>query len=432
MSLAASTAPAAREDTPRLHPQTILEQYRSIRNDTESLCRPLATEDYVIQGMPDVSPPKWHLAHSTWFFENFLLIPCLPDYRVFHPQFGHLFNSYYESIGNFFPRPQRGLLSRPTVAEIYRYRSHVDHGIEALIAAPGTTQEVLSRVELGLNHEQQHQELLLTDIKYNFALNPLHPVYQPALEPGRCHPEQLKWLDFPAGLRKIGHQADYFAFDNETPRHAVYLNAYRLASRLVSNGEFLEFVDAGGYQRAEYWLSDGWAMVRQKAWQAPLYWQKIDGAWWVMTLGGLRKLDHDEPVSHVSYYEADAYARWRGRRLPSEAEWEWAAAPQPVVGNLRDTGYLHPVAAQGRHAIKQLYGDVWEWTASPYQPYPGFRPLQGSLGEYNGKFMCNQMVLRGGSCVTPKSHIRSTYRNFFYPADRWQFSGIRLADDGEN
>ncbi len=432
MPVAASTAPAPREDEPDFDQARILAEYRTIRNDTESLCQPLAIEDYGIQSMPDVSPPKWHLAHTTWFFETFLLMPFLPEYRVFHPQFGYLFNSYYETVGSFFPRAQRGLLSRPTVGEVYRYRQYVDRAMEALIATLHQPDTTLSRIKLGLNHEQQHQELLLTDIKYNFALNPLRPVYLQRTEPRCCRPSTLKWLDYPAGVRAIGHQTKGFAFDNETPRHAVYLGACRLASRLVSNGEFLEFVEAGGYRRAEHWLSDGWAAGRQKGWQAPLYWENIDGAWWLMTLAGLRRLDEHEPVCHVSFYEADAYARWRGKRLPSEAEWEVAAESQPVEGNLRNAGYLHPVATQGKQTIEQLYGDVWEWTQSPYRPYPGFRALQGPLGEYNGKFMCNQIVLRGGSCVTPKDHIRPTYRNFFYPADRWQFSGIRLADDGQN
>jgi ergothioneine biosynthesis protein EgtB len=411
----------------------LVKEYRSVRADSEALCAPLAIEDYGVQAMPDASPPKWHLAHTTWFFENFILQPHAPDYRVFHPRFGFLFNSYYETVGSFFPRAQRGLLARPTVEEVYRYRAHVDAAmLELLETAPEPVRTDLEcRTVLGLNHEQQHQELLLTDIKYNFAINPLRPAYHaaPEAEPHPAPP--LAWLDFSGGPRDIGHAGPGFAYDNETPRHRVLLRDYRLASRPVSNGEFLEFMAAGGYRRPEVWLSDGWAAVRQKGFEAPLYWERIEGEWWQMTLAGLKRLDAHEPVCHVSFYEADAFARWRGKRLPTEAEWECAAAACAIRGNFRDSGLYHPTAADrvspGKPA--QIFGNVWEWTQSAYAPYPGFKPLAGSLGEYNGKFMCNQLVLRGGSCATPRSHIRATYRNFFYPADRWQFSGVRLAED---
>ncbi|CAL1240863.1 ergothioneine biosynthesis protein EgtB [Candidatus Methylocalor cossyra] len=407
--------------------------YRRIRDESVLLCSPLALEDYVIQAMPEVSPPKWHLAHTSWFFEQFVLVPYVPGYRPFHPTYGHLFNSYYETAGTPFPRPQRGLLARPTVEEVYRYRTHVDGAMAELLAAPPESawQSVAARTWLGLHHEQQHQELLLTDIKYNFSVNPLRPVYRPLAPAERRAAPPLGWRDYPGGIRDIGHGGDGFAYDNETPRHPVLLRPYRLATRLTTVGEFLEFIEADGYRRPELWLADGWATARQRGWEAPLYWERIDGAWWHMTLGGLRPLDEHEPVCHVSFYEADAYARWRGRRLPSEAEWESAAAGQPILGNCRDTGRYHPAVADPPRngAPSQLFGDVWEWTQSPYAPYPGFKPLAGSLGEYNGKFMCNQMVLRGGSCATPRAHLRATYRNFFYPADRWQFSGIRLAED---
>ncbi|WP_026610425.1 ergothioneine biosynthesis protein EgtB [Methylocaldum szegediense] len=412
---------------------TLIGAYRAVRSDSETLCAPLAIEDYVVQAMPEVSPPKWHLAHTTWFFETFLLIPYLKSYRLFHERYGYLFNSYYETVGAFFPRPQRGLLTRPTVDEIYRYRAHVDEAVTELLSAPPASQqdEIAARLALGLNHEQQHQELLLTDIKYNFGINPLRPAYSTVKHPKTRSAPALEWLDYDGGLKEIGHSGSGFAYDNETPRHKVYLRDYRLASRLVTNGEFLEFIEAGGYRRADLWLSDGWATLKQRGWQAPLYWEYIDGKWWLMTLSGMRPLDENEPVCHVSYYEADAYARFRGKRLPTEAEWECAAADCAIQGNFRESGRYHPVAISQpvEHRIAQMFGDVWEWTQSSYAPYPGFKPLAGAIGEYNGKFMCNQMVLRGGSCATPKSHIRATYRNFFYPPDRWQFTGIRLAED---
>lgn len=407
----------------------MLQDYHKIRSRTEQLCEPLAVEDYVVQAMPDVSPPKWHLAHTAWFFETFLLVPHFPQYQAFHPLYAHLFNSYYNAVGTFFDRPHRGLLSRPTVEEIYRYRQYVDKAMEEFMAGLDAELDsaILAKIELGLNHEQQHQELLLTDLKYNFSINPLKPVYIPRKPnlPAKLGP--LSWLEYPGGLHDIGHAGEGFSYDNESPRHSVYLMDYRLASRLVSNGEYLEFIAAGGYKRPEFWLSEGWKTAQEQKWQAPLYWECHDGAWASMTLAGLRKLDEYEPVCHVSFYEADAYARWRGKRLPLEAEWECAAGGKPVAGNFLESAQFHPVPAAAGAA--QWFGDVWEWTESPYRPYPGFRAPKGALGEYNGKFMCNQMVLRGGSCVSTQNHIRATYRNFFYPPDRWQFTGIRLADD---
>jgi ergothioneine biosynthesis protein EgtB len=399
-----------------------------VRRLSEQVCHPLAIEDYVVQTMPDVSPPKWHLAHTTWFFETFLLIPYLPGYEVFHPTYSYLFNSYYEAVGQRHPRPQRGLLSRPTVDEIYRYRAYVDEAMRSLLTS--TDLPCKDLILLGLHHEQQHQELLLTDIKHILALNPLRPAYQPAATsapPSVGGKEQ--WLDYPGGLYKIGYTntTDHeFAFDNEFPQHQVYLEDFWLGARLVTNGEYLEFMEAGGYTKAEYWLSDGWYTVQSLGWEAPLYWEKIDGTWHLMTLSGMRPVQEQEPVCHVSFYEADAYARWAGKRLPTEAEWEVATANLPIQGNFLESGQLHPLPAAGVTRPDQLFGDVWEWTQSAYHPYPGYRPAAGAVGEYNGKFMCSQMVLRGGSCVTSRSHIRPTYRNFFPPAARWQFTGIRL------
>jgi ergothioneine biosynthesis protein EgtB len=406
---------------------SLLHRYQQVRQVSDRICQPLAIEDYVIQSMADVSPPKWHLAHTTWFFETFLLVPHLPGYKVFHPQFGYLFNSYYEAVGARHPRSTRGLLSRPTVAQVYEYREHVDTAMKTLIETVSEHSELLSSIVLGLHHEQQHQELLLTDIKHILGTNPLHPVYQISKmveERSRIY-KPHKWLEYPGGLVSIGHQGDDFAFDNESPRHQTYLQEYQLADRLVTNGEYLEFIQAGGYQQAQYWLAEGWATVQTQQWQAPLYWEQIDRQWWVMTLGGLCQIQADEPVCHVSFYEADAYATWRGYRLPTEAEWEVATIDIPLTGNFLDRDLLHPIHSHDSH---QFFGDVWEWTQSAYLPYPGFRVAEGAIGEYNGKFMCNQMVLRGGSCVTSESHIRSTYRNFFPTSTRWQFTGIRLAN----
>lgn len=409
----------------------LAEQYTSVRGATETICQPLAPDDYGLQAMPDVSPAKWHLAHCSWFFETFLLKTFLPGYRPFHPQFEFMFNSYYQQVGEPFARAQRGLLSRPTVQEIFQYRAHIDAAMLELFESVNEThwKEVASRATLGCHHEQQHQELLLTDIKYNFAINPLRPVYRADLPvTAVCASQSLNWIEQPGGVLEVGNDGKEFSFDNEGPRHRLLLSSYAVSGRLITNGEFLAFIEAGGYRRPEFWLADGWRTACQQAWQAPLYWEKIDGRWWLFTLGGMRALNEHEPVCHVSFYEADAYARWAGKRLPTEAEWEIIARRMAIEGNLRESGYLHPVPAKAP-CSGQFFGDVWEWTNSSYSAYPGYKPSAGALGEYNGKFMVNQLVLRGGSCATPLTHIRASYRNFFYPADRWQFSGIRLAED---
>jgi ergothioneine biosynthesis protein EgtB len=392
------------------------------------------TEDYVIQAMPEVSPPKWHLAHTSWFFETFILVPASPGYRSPNACFAYLFNSYYVAAGERHCRPKRGLLSRPTVEEVYRYRSYVDqHMTDFLESLHG--KENLERwypvVELGLHHEQQHQELLLTDVKYNFACNPLRPAYVPCGVPISAQAvSPLRWVSFPDGIYWIGHEGHGFGFDNEFPRHRSVVEPFELASRPITNGEYLAFMADGGYERPELWLSMGWDTVQRERWQAPLYWELRDGTWWMMTLAGMHPVREAEPVCHVSYYEADAYARWADARLPTEAEWEVAAMPLPIRGNFVEHRTFHPVALCQKDTnvpLDQMFGDVWEWTQSHYSPYPGYRAAPDALGEYNGKFMANQFVLRGGSCATPHSHIRPTYRNFF-PADaRWQFMGIRLA-----
>jgi len=405
----------------------LIEQYQQVRQVSEKICQPLQIEDYVIQTMPDVSPPKWHLGHTTWFFEIFILMPHLQGYKVFHPRYNYLFNSYYEAVGERHPRPQRGLMSRPTVAEVYQYRAYVDQAIQSLLENINS-KAVEELVILGLHHEQQHQELLLTDIKHILATNPLRLTYRDNLPSLKTSTPSLEWIEYSGGLVEIGHTGDTFAFDNETPPHKVYLSDYRLANRLVTNGEYLEFMQAGGYQTPQYWLSEGWMFIQKEGIQAPLYWEKIEGDWWVMTLGGLRPLVLTEPVCHVSFYEADAFAQYADSRLPTEVEWERAAINEPMTGNFLESDHLHPQTATCTiKRIQQLYGDVWEWTSSAYLPYPGYHPPQGAIGEYNGKFMCNQMVLRGGSCVTSQSHIRPTYRNFFPASTRWQFTGIRLA-----
>ncbi len=401
-------------------------RYEQVRHFTERLCAPLAIEDYVVQSMPDVSPAKWHLAHTTWFFETFVLAAARPDYRPFHPRYCYLFNSYYNAVGERYARPRRGLLSRPTVDEIYRYRAHVDAAMGDLLA--DEPPPLAGVIELGLHHEQQHQELILTDLKHVFSCNPLWPAYQEPPPSTSAVAPELGWVTYPEGLGWVGHDGPAFAFDNETPRHRVFLAGFQLATRPVTNEEYLAFLADDGYRRPELWLSDGWNTVCAQGWEAPLYWERLDDGWWSFTLNGLQPLAPAEPVCHLSYYEADAFARWAGARLPSEAEWERAAADAAPDGGFVEDGRLHPAPAAG-DGLRQMLGDVWEWTSSPYGPYPGFRPVDGALGEYNGKFMCNQMVLRGGSCATSRSHIRPTYRNFFPPDARWQFSGLRLARD---
>jgi ergothioneine biosynthesis protein EgtB len=407
-------------------------RYQIVRATTERLARPLSPEDCQIQSMPDASPVKWHLAHTTWFFETFVLLPHVSGYEAYSSSFGYLFNSYYNAIGDRLPRPRRGLITRPTLNEVYAYRAAVDRAMQAFFETVGASLSagVSAVIELGLNHEQQHQELIFTDIKHALSCNPLRPAYREGMcQPSKGRARPLEWLMLAEGLRSIGHGGSGFAFDNEGPRHRVFLDAFQFASRPVTSGEFLAFIDDGGYSRPELWLSDGWNVAKAQDWKAPLYWEETDHAWWLMTLGGFRQVAPSEPVCHVSYYEADAYARWAGARLPTEAEWETAARDQEPDGNFLECGCFHPQAAANGAGIAQCFGDVWEWTGSPYTPYPGSRPAAGALGEYNAKFMCNQLVLRGGSCVTPASHIRATYRNFFPPEARWQFTGIRLAKD---
>jgi ergothioneine biosynthesis protein EgtB len=421
------------------------DRFAGIRHATEALAANLSPEDQAIQSMPDASPTKWHLAHTSWFFETFILGPLDPGYRVFDPAFAYLFNSYYEAVGPRHPRSERGLISRPTVDAVGAYRDHVTTRMARLIDEAGEAawREAAPRLELGLHHEQQHQELILMDLKHVFSVNPLLPAYQAPrrheLASGASGEPTRGWVEFAGGLEEIGHQGPGFAFDNEGPRHKVWLEPFRLASHPVSCGEYREFVADGGYRRPEFWLSDGWAIVQREGWQAPLYWRceagAGDGEWRLFTLSGERPIDPAEPVCHVSFYEADAFARWAEKRLPSEAEWEVAcdSGGGPLAGNLADRGHFHPcpdqAPAAGAPQLRQMVGDVWEWTASPYTAYPRFRPVAGAIGEYNGKFMSSQMVLRGGAAVTPAGHIRTTYRNFFPPASRWAFSGLRLAED---
>ncbi len=415
-------------------------EFCRVRQQSLQLCAPLTPEDMMVQSSSDASPAKWHLAHTTWFFETFLLREFVPAYRPFHPDFVWLFNSYYNAVSAQPEKKLRSSFSRPAAEEILAYRHFVDAAMEDLAGANNLPDAARERIVLGLNHEQQHQELLLTDIKHAFWSNPLHPVYVEGAIPGTRDAAPLQWAEFPGGLVEIGFAGDGFCFDNETPRHTVFLEPYRLASRPVTCGEYLAFIEDGGYSRPELWLSEGWTTVQSERWEAPLYWRRNAerGNWEVFTLHGLVSLDQllATPVCHISYLEADAFARWSGKRLPTEAEWEAATTTVPVSGHLLESGTLHPTAASESRTpsadaspqLQQAFGDVWEWTASAYLSYPGFRPLPGALGEYNGKFMCNQMVLRGGSVVTPASHIRASYRNFFPPATRWQFSGVRLAD----
>jgi len=428
---------AAQQQAGSADRQVALDRFEAVRRDSEALAANLTPEDQSIQSMPDASPTKWHLAHTTWFFETFILNRLDPDYRVFDPAFVYLFNSYYEAVGPRHPRPERGLLSRPTVDIVGAYRDHVGAAMArfALRAAEPAWDEAAPMIELGLHHEQQHQELILTDIKHVFSINPLLPAYQ-APQPQIAAPAaRLGWIEHAGGLVEIGHRGESFAFDNETPRHKAWLEPFRLAARPVTCGEFLEFIEAGGYRQPEFWLSDGWATVREQGWTAPLYWLCEDGGWSIFTLSGRRRLNPAEPVCHVSFFEADAFAKWAGKRLPTEVEWEIAAEGVPVFGNFADRRQFHPCAdalpvpGDGGVLPRQMFGDVWEWTASPYIPYPRFRAAAGAVGEYNGKFMCNQLVLRGGAAVTPAGHLRATYRNFFPPSARWAFSGLRLAED---
>lgn len=424
--------PASLDANPRDRDQ-IREHFNWVRSETERLAAPLSPEDQVVQSMPDASPTKWHRAHVTWFFETMILTPFLPGYEPIDPHYTFLFNSYYDSVGARHPRPDRGLLTRPSAEEVTAYRAHVDAGMRSLIANadPEVWGEAAPLIVLGLHHEQQHQELILMDILHAFSKNSVAPAYQTyRAAPAHKAPE-LRWHAHGGGMTETGHSGTSFAFDNEGPRHKVYLAPFALASRLVTNGEWKAFMDDDAYERPELWLSDGWAAVGAHGWNAPLYWQQVDGEWMHMSLSGLQHINDQAPVCHVSLYEADAYARWAGKRLPREAEWEAFGSQQEVAGNFLGSGFLRttPTTDQSSDGPEQMFGDVWEWTQSPYLPYPGFKPVTGAVGEYNGKFMANQFVLRGGACVTPEAHMRATYRNFFYPAMRWMFAGVRLADD---
>ncbi len=410
------------------------ERYKKIRSFSESVVSPLVTEDFVVQSMPDVSPTKWHLGHVSWFFETFILKKAFPKYKPLDENYDFIFNSYYVQVGPRFSRPERGLLSRPTVKDVYEYRRFVDlHMLEFLDTA---SDEILKEykivVEIGLNHEQQHQELMLTDIKHVFSINPLRPVYKKRDADFSPEVPEYNWVEFEEGIYETGYEGNSFFYDNEKPRHKAYLYPFAVADRLVTNAEYIEFIEDGGYSNVPLWLSKGAAQAAAENWKAPLYWEKIDGEWFYFTLNGFKKVNPSEPVCHVSKYEADAFANWKGLRLPTEREWEAASNGITIKGNFVESGKFHPAPLnekEDRNLIRQIFGDVWEWTASDYSPYPGYKIPPGAIGEYNGKFMSEQIVLRGGSCATSETHIRNTYRNFFYPKDRWQFTGIRLAKD---
>lgn len=421
---------AAETQIPTRPEQRLLSAYEQVRAWTIKLAEPLSAEDQMIQSMPDASPAKWHLAHATWFFETFILSEQLPGYQPFDPEFRLVFNSYYKKLGSHPVRNTRGNFSRPSLEKVLQYRGVVDDAMRGLLKR-GVTPQIADLIELGLNHEQQHQELILTDIKHGFWSQPLKPAYQKSQPAHKAagSSQELRWIEFDGGIHPIGHSGEGFAFDNECPRHEVLLQPFRLASRLVTNGEFARFIDDEGYRRPELWLSEGWDTICQQGWSHPVYWEQNNGGWRQFTMAGMQDVNPDDPVCHISYFEADAYARWAGARLPREEEWEVAANSVPVKGNCAEDMCFAPQTAPNGNGLQQMFGDVWEWTASPYVAYPGFRPAAGAVGEYNGKFMCNQYVLRGGSCATPQSHIRATYRNFFPAHARWQFTGIRLAAD---
>jgi ergothioneine biosynthesis protein EgtB len=460
-SIAAATtnevAAAAPQPSGLSRANALIERFQVVRDFTSSLAAGLAPEDCVVQSMPDVSPAKWHLAHTTWFFETFIVKKWVSGYRSAVPEYAYLFNSYYNAAGDMHRRDLRGLISRPTVEETHRYRGSIDEYVRQLLADANNEllDELAPLIELGIHHEQQHQELFVTDIKHVFAQNPLYPVFR-SRDQSAGEVKPIEFIEFGKAMVLIGHAGPSFSYDNEGPQHQTLVGPFSLASRPVTNGEFRAFIEAGGYSRPEYWLSLGWTTVNEQRWSAPLYWTKRDGAWWHYTLAGFREVNDSEPVTHLSYFEADAYANWAGARLPTEFEWEHASAPCAIEGNFVDTGAFHPQPSAamsanenlspsltrprpsdgaghlldvGKITLQQMFGDVWEWTRSSYSPYPGYRAAPGALGEYNGKFMCNQYVLRGGSCATSRTHIRRTYRNFFQPEKRWQFTGLRLAKD---
>jgi ergothioneine biosynthesis protein EgtB len=448
MEAAVANAPKTAQSGDLSRAERLLARYRDVRDFSKLLTRDLEPEDCVVQSMPDVSPTKWHLAHTTWFFETFVLKKFLSGYVSAIPEYAFLFNSYYNAAGSMHRRDLRGLISRPTVSESFHYRESIDDHISELVSS--ASEELLDEIEplitLGLHHEQQHQELLVTDIKHVLAQNPLHPVFRKRSPEKTEAPAPMSFVDFEETIATIGHDTEgrasarskfagnsgrRFSYDNEGPQHRALVPAFSLAPRLVTCGEYFEFMESDGYARPEFWLSLGWMTVNEQRWQAPLYWEKRDGEWWHFTLSGFRRVNPNEPVTHMSYFEADAFANWSGARLPTEFEWERVAQREPIEGNFVESERFHPAPAeeQSGTTLKQVFGDVWEWTRSSYSPYPGYRAVRGALGEYNGKFMCNQYVLRGGSCATSRSHIRFTYRNFFQPEKRWQFTGIRLARD---
>jgi ergothioneine biosynthesis protein EgtB len=422
---------AAYKPRPGLQSGELRSLFRAIRETTCKLAAPLSDADATVQSMPDASPAKWHLAHTTWFFERMVLCAQVPGYRRFQDDYDFLFNSYYESLGQRHPRARRGMLTRPRLDDVYAYRRHVDEAIDVYLRSEPSL-AAARLIELGCHHEQQHQELLLTDILHLFAQNPLSPAYKapsPLPVSGTSAAPACSQR-FDGGLIETGHEGQGFAFDCEGPRHRTWLEPFRIADRLVTNRQWMEFVNDGGYRTPLLWLSAGWARAQEEGWTAPLYWDERDGEYWSMTLRGAQPVDPDAPVTHVSYFEADAFASWAGKRLPTEAEWELAAARSPVRGNFLESGRLRPQSLmEAGTGVRQVFGDVWEWTRSAFLPYPRFKISEGAVGEYNGKFMCGQYVLRGGSCVTPVSHMRASYRNFFPPEARWQFSGVRLAED---
>lgn len=411
--------------------EKLLNLYRQTREQSVALVSPLSDADATVQSMPDASPAKWHLAHTTWFFETLILIPNIKGYKVFNQNFAYLFNSYYESLGERQPRPRRGMLTRPTLDEVHDYRQFVDAHIHDFLSEGRCTSEATFHLELGIHHEMQHQELLLTDILHLFAQNPLSPVFR-ASEPLAMSAQNppSSWIEFSGGTVEFGHTGEAFAFDCEAPRHLQIIRPFKLAKKPITNREWIDFMNSDGYSDPLHWLSDGWTAAKQENWQAPLYWSEGEDQWQAMSLRGKQPVDLDAPVSHISYFEADAYARWAGKRLPTEFEWEYASQDISIDGNFAETGHLKPKPAiDTENSLSQMYGDVWEWTSSPYISYPGFKTAAGAVSEYNGKFMSGQFVLKGGACSTPKAQMRASYRNFFYPHQRWQFSGLRLAED---